>query len=110
MRRTIPVLRIEPLHAFYWRGDAPQCELYAADLQQLENMRTVDITAAGLPAELTMRSLWTEIAKIKAEDAPRFPRGHGFLLLFDGETGRVIERWIALDPWLMIAARLRAVA
>lgn len=110
MRSTIPVLQVESLHAFYWRADAPQCELYAADLQQLENMRTVDLTAAGLPAEAAMQSLWTEIALIKAEDRPQFPRGHGYMLLFDGLTGLVVERWIALQPWIIVRDRLRRVA
>jgi hypothetical protein len=106
MRTTIPTIRVDLLHAFYWRADSPLCELYAADLQALSEIRSMHVVTAGLPPEATMRSIWSEA--LAWVPAPR--RGQSVMLLIDGSSGRVLERWTCMDPWAILASRLRRVA
>lgn len=114
MRTIIPAIQLHRVYAFKWRADGPVCEMYAADLTALSEVRVSDLEAIGLPVELTLRALGHEAELIRAFEAEAGANGRRvnwpYMLAIDEASGRVVERWMACDPWVLIAARLKAVA
>ena len=111
----VPAVQIHALYAFAWR-DCGECELYAADVEALRSVRRSHIDAAGLPLEATLRAISVEVPRLATDDTARGfascrPRGYSLMLVIDGRTGAILESWLAVDPWLIVARRLgKAVA
>ncbi len=97
-------------HAALWRPDG-LCELYLADISVIDQLRTHDLREIGLPDE-AMRSLWREASRIVTKAdlfGLRELSESPFLILVDGRSGAVLERWEAQDPWTHVVSRLREV-
>ena len=84
-------------------------ELYLASVEVIDHLRTHHLASIGLPADEAMTALWREAASIhrqgaRAPEVLRWP-----LLFFISDTGRVLDRWAAMDRWDVLSARLQGV-